>query len=138
MTLLDGGDVLDQPHHRGVEVGDGALPKPEQLPDLGAVPHDRAARPLVEPQIRRRHPQLLRDERDDLVRQLRAAAREPCVLDEELPQQRERQPVRPVLAAAPLQLATDQRPPLDQLILIHLTGHAGKLPLLPVRTMASR
>jgi hypothetical protein len=50
------------------------------------------------------------------------------VLQEELPQQPERQPVYATLRAATLQLLTDQRPPLDQLVLVQPLGHAGKLP----------
>jgi hypothetical protein len=47
------------------------------LADLVAVILGHAPRPLTKPQVRRRDPDLLRDERDSLVRQLRAARREP-------------------------------------------------------------
>ena len=40
------------------------------VPDLGAVILDRAARPLVEPEIRGVDPELTSDEDDDVVRYL--------------------------------------------------------------------
>lgn len=113
-ALLGDGDVLDQPLDPGVLVREGALPKPEQRAQLGAVPLE----------LRGRHPQLTGDEPDRLVRHLRAFPGESGVLQEELPQHREREPVHPALRAAAPQLLTDQRPPLDQLVLVQPPGHA--------------
>ena len=49
------------------------------VPDLGAVILDRAARPLVEPEIRGVDPELTSDEDDAVVRYFRTSARELAV-----------------------------------------------------------
>lgn len=64
---------------------------------------------------------------DRVVRNLGPAHEEVCGLQEEVPQHCERQPVRVASHAAALQLLTDQRPTLDQLILVQPVGPEGKL-----------
>src|SRR2546428_13877366 len=71
------------------------------LAHLVAVILGRAPRPLIKPQVRRRDPDLLRDERDSLVRQLRAARREPPMPGTELNDQGEADSRRPALARGP-------------------------------------
>jgi hypothetical protein len=62
---------------RSFRVDDDVPAEQHAAGDLPGVILGRAPRPLIKPQVRRRDPDLLRDERDSLVRQLRAARREP-------------------------------------------------------------
>jgi len=61
-------------------------------------------------------------------RQLTASAGEPSMRGEELQQQGKTQLGRRALARHPLQIVADQRPPLDQLVLIQLPRHPRTLP----------
>jgi hypothetical protein len=120
--------VRDQPIGELVGIGHRALTEPQRFTDLGAVALDAAPRPVVKPQIRRRNPQLLGHELHRRRRQLTASAGEPSMRGEELQQQGRTQLGRRALARHPLQVVADQRPPLDQLVLIQLPRHPRTLP----------
>jgi hypothetical protein len=50
----------------------------------------------------------------------------------------EPQAVRAPLGAGALQFVTDQRPPLDQIVLVQPSGHAGKLPTTSLAASGGR
>jgi hypothetical protein len=86
------------------------------VPDLGAVILDRAARPLVEPEIRGVDPELTSDEDDDVVRHLRTSARELAVAAVVLQQHRETQRSSAPLTGEQRSIFIQQGPELDQLV----------------------
>ena len=93
---------------------------------------DRAARPLIEREVRCRHANLPGHVLDRGIRDLAPAARKPATVGIEAQQHREPQPRRPTLAGNQRQLVSDQRPAIDQLALIQLPRHARTLLLQPI------
>jgi len=114
--------MLSQPGGELPGVGDRAFPEPEERADLGTVILERPARPLIQPQIRGGHLHLAGNVGDRLIRKLPAAAGKPAAAVIELQQQREGQPGRAALPGDLGQLAADQRPVLDELVLVD-SGH---------------
>jgi hypothetical protein len=94
--------------------------------DLRPVVLDRAASPLVEPELGRLDTDVPGHELDRLARELAAAARKPAGPDVELQQQREPEPGRPTLARDQHPLVIQQRPVLDQLIEIQRSRHGPR------------
>jgi len=88
--------------------------------DLAPVVLDRAAGPLVEPEVGCWHAHLTGDERHRLVIQLGAAAREPARPGAELQQQREPWPGRPALPGGGLPLVRQQGLVAGRLVRVHL------------------
>jgi hypothetical protein len=120
-------DVGDQPLGELVGVGDAALPEPQRPADLAAVELNRAARPVVERRLGRRHANLPSHVIHRGVEDLAPAAGKPAALGVEAQQQREAEPCRATLAGHQRQLVLNQRPPVDQLVLIQLSRHARTL-----------
>jgi hypothetical protein len=90
------------------------------MTNLAAVELDRAARPLIKGQLSRRYPDLASHVLHSGIRELTPATGKAAALRVETQQQREPKPCRTTLAGHQLQLAADQRPTIDQLILIGL------------------
>jgi hypothetical protein len=101
-------------------------------PDLRPVVLDRAARPLVKPEVGRWHPDLPGDERDRVVIQLGPAPREPARLGVELQQQREPQPGRPALPGDQFPFVLEQGPLVDQLVQSISTATLSRDPRLTI------
>src|SRR5699024_8292405 len=110
-----------------VRVGYRALAEPQKRPDLAAVILERAARPLIKPQISRCDPDLAGQIGHHLAGKLAAAARESAMQREVLQLAGEAQPRRAALARDLFQLLGDQRPLLDQLVVIDRPRHARNL-----------
>jgi hypothetical protein len=105
-----------QPCRELLGVLDRTLPEPEMLPDLAAMPLDRAPVPVVQPELGRRHLHLVGDEPDHPVGQLGSAARETAELDVVLEQQREPEEPGTTLAREQGALVVQNRPVLNQLV----------------------
>ena len=119
-ATLDLRDMLDQPRRQLLGISDGALAKTEVLADLRAMMLDRAPRPLIRTELRRRDLHLARDKLHDRARQIPAGRREPAVPRIELQQQREAQPRRATLARYQRPLVIEHRPMLNEVIQIDL------------------
>ncbi len=113
------GDARRQPVGQLVRIGDRALPKPQMVAYLPAMPLDRPPGPLVEPEVACRRLQLPGDVLDHFVRELRTAPGEPPIARIELQHQREAQPGRAVLGLDQVPLTAEHRPVLNQLIHAH-------------------
>src|SRR5664279_30818 len=107
---------LRQPDRQPLPIRNGRDAVAEMVPDLGAVILDRAARPLVEPEIRGVHPELTSDEDDAVVRHLRTSARELAVAAVVLQQHRETQRSSAPLTGEQRSIFIQQGPELDHLV----------------------
>src|SRR5664279_5008539 len=107
---------LRQPDRQPLLICDGRDAVAEMVPDLGAVILDRAARPLVEPEIRGVDPELTSAEDDDVVRHLRTSPRELAVAAVVLRQHRETQRSSAPLTGEQRSIFIQQGPELDQLV----------------------
>jgi hypothetical protein len=115
--------LLGQPRGELLGVSHRELPEPRELPDRAVQPFRRPALPVEQPDVRRPDLHLPRDPGNRLIRQLRAARRDPAFCEEELQPQGQPQLHRPRPAGQQRELIANERPVLDQLVFVQYTRH---------------